>query len=727
MEKQMDRLTVLVGAVHLFYSPFTKVEESFNLQAMHDILYHRFNLSQYDHHEFPGVVPRTFLGPLFLSFLASPFVMFFHALGVRKFMSQYIVRAVLGLCVLTAYRELRRAVHSLFGIKMATWFLAITLTQYHFMYYLSRPLPNILALPLVLLALESWLMGNHGRFIYFSAAAIIVFRAELALFLGIILLSELAMRKISLTSAIKHAVPAGLLFLSLSFFVDSIFWKRPLWPEGEVLWFNVVLNRSHEWGTHPFLWYFYSAIPRGMAFSMFLVPIGAYYDRRVGRILFPPLLFVLLYSFLPHKELRFIIYVFPLLNIAAACACNRLWENREKSGWHSLLAMGASCHLLANVAFSTMLLGMAGCNYPGGTALAHLHRIESDIPPGSPMPYVHVDVYSAQTGVSRFLEWKPGWRYNKTENLMPGGPEMMSFTHLLIEAKSKYSLKLKPYSKTHTILDSVDGFSQVSFNYNSFPPIKIRTRPQIFILKRKYISFEEGDDDDPDETGYEESGTVAEEPADENEAVPLESPEGKNGAVKEPDVVVEEPRYPRKRKLSRVKVLEEKSRDVKPELDQEKELEKIVMESGSGKRVQRDAAKSSQENEREELAEGSDVEQEEKKEQVVGDKNDISEEEKPVLKKPKMKVRVKKDDLGLMKPKKKVRRLKKEKKLTTSGALVPFEDFFWDWEDDEVDDEDKVAPMCLIEDKPQPLNEPPKPTEEPFSKRSPKAGKSRMK
>ncbi|KYN40384.1 putative dolichyl-P-Man:Man(7)GlcNAc(2)-PP-dolichyl-alpha-1, 6-mannosyltransferase [Trachymyrmex septentrionalis] len=478
----MDQLIILVSVVHLLYCPFTKVEESFNLQAMHDVLYHGFNLTEYDHHEFPGVVPRSFLGPIIISGLASPLVACINYLQLNKFFAQYIVRATLGLLVISTLKLYRQALQKIFGVQFTKWFMAITVTQYHFMYYLSRPLPNIMVMPLVLLALFGWLRKSHVLFIWSSAAAIIIFRAELAILLGLFLLHNIASQTLTVQRLLKIAVPAGVLFLALTIATDSIFWRRLVWPEGEVFYFNTILNKSSEWGTSPFLWYFYSALPRGLAFSYFLIPLGMFWDIRVRVLTVPAILFVILFSFLPHKELRFIIYVFPLLNVAAAAACHRIWENRAKTTWNSFLAIVVLSHLVLNAMFSMFLLCVASFNYPGGLAIARLHRLER----GSIEPiHVHIDELTAQTGVSRFTQTNVSWIYSKQENLTIDDPEMLQFTHLLIGGKNKFSPSIKPYLKTHDIIDSIDGFSHITLNYNMLPPIRIKTRPSIFIMKRK--------------------------------------------------------------------------------------------------------------------------------------------------------------------------------------------------------------------------------------------------
>ncbi|KAL1501070.1 hypothetical protein ABEB36_006468 [Hypothenemus hampei] len=477
----MAQIVLLIATVHLIYCPFTKVEESFNLQAMHDILYHKWNISEYDHLEFPGVVPRTFLGPLFISFIAAPFVFILDCLNFSKFWAQYVVRTVLAVTVIASYKKLTITLEKEFGTRWLQWFIAITVTQSHFMFYMSRPLPNVMVLPLVLLALDGWLRGDQKCFILFSGAAIIIFRAELALFLGLLLLYDIYYQRITFKRLLQIAVPGGIGLLLLSVVVDSIFWNRPLWPEGEVLWYNTVLNKSSDWGTSPFLWYFYSALPRGLAASTLLVPIGCALDQRVRKLVALGLAFVLLYSILPHKELRFIIYVFPFLNVSAATACHRIWENRLKSPLYHFLSLGVAGHLAVNLLFTIFLLSISGTNYPGGVAVSHLHKLAR----GEPYVRIHICNLAAQTGVSRFTQLNSSWIYDKNEHLKTTDKDIFKFTHLIEEGKSKYASNLKILAATHDIIDSVEAFHQISFNYFTIPPVKIKTKPVLFILRRR--------------------------------------------------------------------------------------------------------------------------------------------------------------------------------------------------------------------------------------------------
>jgi alpha-1,6-mannosyltransferase len=61
-------------------SPYTKVEESFNTQALHDLIFTR-DLKDFDHLEFSGVVERSFIGVLMVYCIGFPL---FTVLGFLK-------------------------------------------------------------------------------------------------------------------------------------------------------------------------------------------------------------------------------------------------------------------------------------------------------------------------------------------------------------------------------------------------------------------------------------------------------------------------------------------------------------------------------------------------------------------------------------------------------------------------------------------------------------------
>ncbi len=144
-------LFAFVAIGHVIYTPFTKVEESFNLQAIHDILYLKNNLSQYDHNQFPGVVPRTFIGPLVISSFVMPFIYF---LEENLLLVQILSRIVLAAFVMSGLFNFTNAIKKTYDSSVEKWTLVFMISQFHFMFYMSRTLPNTFGL--VLCKCLSW-------------------------------------------------------------------------------------------------------------------------------------------------------------------------------------------------------------------------------------------------------------------------------------------------------------------------------------------------------------------------------------------------------------------------------------------------------------------------------------------------------------------------------------------------------------------------------------------
>ncbi len=110
--------------------------------------------------------------------------------------------------------------------------------------------------------------------------------------------------------------------------VDHLTWGSPFHSARQYLRFNLIEGRASAFGTAPFLHYVGALVT---AEGLTLVPVvaltvyGAPSHRAVPLIAFA---FFLVHSFIPHKELRFLFPIIPLLCAQAALGLDRLGSPR---------------------------------------------------------------------------------------------------------------------------------------------------------------------------------------------------------------------------------------------------------------------------------------------------------------------------------------------------------------------------------------------------------------
>ncbi|CAI0548373.1 unnamed protein product [Linum tenue] len=340
-EKEGRGYDLLLGSIAAFYvlmAPYTKVEESFNIQAMHDILFHRHHLDNYDHLEFPGVVPRTFIGAFLISTLASPLVFAMRLLQFPKLYALIAVRLALGSVTLGTFRFFRIQVRQKFGHQVEGFLVVVTAFQFHLLFYSTRGLPNILALGGVNLAYGYWLKQKYYVSLNCLIFVAIVFRCDMLLLIGPLGLQLLLIFFLKSSDQICFSFWLGLNTASALRYYRLVL-PCPLTPlcgkdycgqnlkySGSTLFLTEALN-----GVYPSWTEILCFIFRLMeACSLDLGDrLGVVLDRRVRYFVLPVVLFILLYSKLPHKELRFIISSVPMFNLSAAVAASRMYSKEE--------------------------------------------------------------------------------------------------------------------------------------------------------------------------------------------------------------------------------------------------------------------------------------------------------------------------------------------------------------------------------------------------------------
>mmetsp|Transcript_20582 Transcript_20582/g.31172 ORF Transcript_20582/g.31172 Transcript_20582/m.31172 type:complete len:522 (-) Transcript_20582:92-1657(-) len=496
----------------LILCPHSKVEESFQLQATHDLYYNGWFAENYDHFEYPGVVPRSFVGPSILAVLCHIITAALSSfVDWNPLQVQFLARFLLLMLILWGWFRLAASTNNSWR---GTYFLILTAVQFHMPFYASRMLPNTFALGVILHAYASYQSRDIKRAAVGLVVATAIFRCDVILLLFCFGLNWLFRRQLTIVGALQLGITTGAICLFFTVTLDSHLWKYWVWPEGVVFYYNTVLGKSSDWGVSPWHFYCTSAIPKAMLLTIFLVPMSVvripekivsiaakivgrrkaspagnihWFDAtsyQVLEYLIPTVCFIALYSFLGHKEVRFLFPAFPLLNLAAATGLERFHNlafgranakdkphlSIERTiGRYLYIAVFINC-LLTTLLASLIFAHISKHNYPGGHAIRFLKERLSN--KKNSITKVHIDVASAMTGVSLFEQRAlPGVIFDKA------GYEHQSF-----------SRKSEEYSHLLSEDAEVAGFQIISTSPGR-PRLDIRrrqivTEDTIYVLER---------------------------------------------------------------------------------------------------------------------------------------------------------------------------------------------------------------------------------------------------
>ena len=345
----------------------------------------------------------------------------------------------------------------------AKWFSILILAQFTILYDGSHFYYNTWAMILTNFAYAFWMQNRWHLTISTLACASIIFRWDTIVFAFALIAIDLVRLRLPIMKWLIWGSISSVVFIAVTVLIDSHIWGIWIWPEFQVFHFNTILNLSSHWGVDPWYTYFVKVLPLNITiayplaiFAIFSKRKGSLVDWKVLDLLFPALLFVGLYSLLPHKEYRFILAAYPIFNVWAAIGMEKIVNEDsrkkkvEKISFKVLILM-----IYAGIFYTLIATFIFYHDIAGPTALFDLNTEIYD--KTSPLqlsikPKILYDKVMMFQGVTKFLHENEdlGWSYTKSNYIYE--EDIASYTHIITQIQHIHGFKIY---KTYNFISGV--------------------------------------------------------------------------------------------------------------------------------------------------------------------------------------------------------------------------------------------------------------------------------
>ncbi|ESP05347.1 hypothetical protein LOTGIDRAFT_181193, partial [Lottia gigantea] len=201
----------------------------------------------------------------------------------------------------------------------AQWTLLCQVINWFTLYCCTRTLTNSTEAVLVTVALyyfpwPGYPSGRNSTVKFLIMAALSVVVRPTAAIMWILLCSwhlQRQQQSSTLFKTLKSYIIVGSVTLSISSVIDRVYYNNLILVQWNFVKFNVLSGNSAIYGSHPWHWYISQGLPVIMATHTFPFLLGAWYSSNKA-LLCLIVWNIFIYSFLPHKEFRFLLPILPL-------------------------------------------------------------------------------------------------------------------------------------------------------------------------------------------------------------------------------------------------------------------------------------------------------------------------------------------------------------------------------------------------------------------------------